>query len=25
VRPASAEEIEHGHVHNPDDDEETCH
>lgn len=25
VRPASAEEIEHGHVHNPDDDEEGCH
>jgi len=25
VRPASAVEIEHGHVHNPDDDEETCH
>ncbi|MCL2635476.1 MAG: peptidylprolyl isomerase [Betaproteobacteria bacterium] len=25
VRPASAEEIEHGHVHNPDDDEETRH
>lgn len=25
VRPASAEEIEHGHVHNPDDDEEDCH
>ena len=25
VRPASAEEIEHGHVHNPDDDEEHCH
>jgi FKBP-type peptidyl-prolyl cis-trans isomerase SlyD len=25
VRPASEEEIEHGHVHNPDDDEETCH
>jgi FKBP-type peptidyl-prolyl cis-trans isomerase SlyD len=25
IRPASAEEIEHGHVHNPDDDEETCH
>jgi FKBP-type peptidyl-prolyl cis-trans isomerase SlyD len=25
VRPASAEELEHGHVHNPDDDEETCH
>ena len=24
-RPASAEELEHGHVHNPDDDEETCH
>ncbi|MDZ4313913.1 MAG: peptidylprolyl isomerase [Azonexus sp.] len=25
VRPASAEEVEHGHVHSPDDDEETCH
>ena len=25
IRPASAEELEHGHVHNPDDDEETCH
>jgi FKBP-type peptidyl-prolyl cis-trans isomerase SlyD len=25
IRPASAEEIEHGHVHDPDDDEETCH
>lgn len=25
VRPASAVEIEHGHVHFPDDDEETCH
>jgi FKBP-type peptidyl-prolyl cis-trans isomerase SlyD len=25
IRPASAEEIEHGHVHHPDDDEETCH
>ncbi len=25
VRPASAEEIEHGHVHNPDDDEDSCH
>ena len=25
IRPASAEELAHGHVHNPDDDEETCH
>lgn len=25
VRPASADEIEHGHVHLDDDDEETCH
>ena len=25
IRPASAEELEHGHVHNPDDNEETCH
>ncbi len=25
IRPASAEELEHGHVHNPDDDEEACH
>lgn len=25
IRPASAEELEHGHVHNPDDDQETCH
>ncbi len=25
IRPASAEEVEHGHVHDPDDDEETCH
>lgn len=25
VRPASEEEIAHGHVHNPDDDEESCH
>jgi FKBP-type peptidyl-prolyl cis-trans isomerase SlyD len=25
VRPAGAEEIRHGHVHGPDDDEPTCH
>jgi len=25
IRPASAEELEHGHVHTGDDDEETCH
>jgi len=25
IRPASAEEMEHGHVHHPDDDEETFH
>ncbi|PKO39773.1 MAG: peptidylprolyl isomerase, partial [Betaproteobacteria bacterium HGW-Betaproteobacteria-6] len=25
IRPASAEEIEHGHVHGGDDDEEGCH
>ena len=25
VRPASTEEVEHGHVHNPDDEGETCH
>ncbi len=25
IRPASAEELEHGHVHSGDDDEETCH
>ena len=25
IRPASAEELEHGHVHSPDDDEEACH
>lgn len=25
VRPASAEELEHGHVHTPGDDEESCH
>jgi FKBP-type peptidyl-prolyl cis-trans isomerase SlyD len=25
IRPASAEEMEHGHVHHPDDDEETVH
>ena len=25
IRPASADELEHGHVHNPDDDEEGCH
>jgi len=25
IRPASAEELEHGHVHNPDDDGEACH
>jgi len=25
VRPASAEEVEHGHVHNPDEDGEHCH
>ena len=25
IRPASAEEVEHGHVHDPDDDEETRH
>ncbi len=25
VRPASAEELEHGHVHTPGDDEEGCH
>lgn len=25
IRPASAEEIEHGHVHSPEDDEPTCH
>lgn len=25
VRPASAEEIEHGHVHGADEDEESCH
>jgi FKBP-type peptidyl-prolyl cis-trans isomerase SlyD len=25
IRPASAEELEHGHVHSVDDDEETCH
>jgi FKBP-type peptidyl-prolyl cis-trans isomerase SlyD len=25
VRPAGAEEIRHGHVHSPDDDEPTCH
>ena len=25
IRPASAEEMEHGHVHSPEDDEPTCH
>ncbi len=25
IRPASVEELEHGHVHTGDDDEETCH
>jgi len=25
IRPASAEEMEHGHVHHPDGDEPTCH
>lgn len=25
IRPASAEELEHGHVHGADDDEESCH
>jgi FKBP-type peptidyl-prolyl cis-trans isomerase SlyD len=25
IRPASAEELEHGHVHSGDDGEETCH
>jgi FKBP-type peptidyl-prolyl cis-trans isomerase SlyD len=25
IRPASEEEVEHGHVHHPDEDGETCH